>query len=103
RCWLRRAGGRLEAVRAEFVRLAVTVGVDVTVPKTAGSAWKDMLAAVEWAAVMIGDRFAEFGTVTQAALVVAVSGGRLLAPGWPAASEQGVPTRVAPDASDLGG
>ncbi|WP_218020259.1 helix-turn-helix domain-containing protein, partial [Nocardia anaemiae] len=96
RGWLRRAGGRLEVVRAEFVRLAVTAGVDVTVPKTAGSGWKDMLAAVGWAAAVVGDRFAELGMVTPAELVVAASGGRLLAPDWPAESEQGCPNTSCP-------
>ncbi len=84
RGWLRRAAGRLDMVRAEFVRLAVAAGVDVTLPKAAGSGWADAVIAVEWATAVIGDRFAELGAVTPAAMVVAATGGRLLAPGWPA-------------------
>ncbi len=53
------------------------------VPKAAGSAWADALAAVEWAVVVVAERFAELGAVTPGAVAVAASGGRLLAPGWP--------------------
>jgi hypothetical protein len=83
RGWLRRAAGRLELVRAEFVCLAVAAGVDVAVPKASGSAWTDTLAAVGLAAAVIGGRFAELGDLTPVAVAVAASGGRLLAPGWP--------------------
>jgi hypothetical protein len=83
RGWLRRVAGRLEVVRAEFVGLAVAAGVDVRVPKATGSGWTDVLAAVEWAAVVVAGRFAEFGAVTPAGVAVAASGGRLLSPGWP--------------------
>ena len=39
RGWLRRAAGRLEAVRTVFLQNAVTAGVDVQIPTSAGSGW----------------------------------------------------------------
>ena len=32
RGWLRRASGRLEAIRARFIQMAVLIGIDVTIP-----------------------------------------------------------------------
>ncbi|MGW4126467.1 helix-turn-helix domain-containing protein [Nocardia sp. NPDC004711] len=86
RGWLRRAAGRLEAVRAEVVGLGVSAGVDVRVPKATGSVWADVVTAIEWAASVIGDRFVDLGVVTPAGVAVAATGGRLLAPGWPPGS-----------------
>jgi hypothetical protein len=83
--WLRRFGGRLEAVRAWFVRLLCAVAVDPVVPEPAGSGWADAVAAIEAAAWAVLARFAVLG-VTVWQVVGAVSGGRLLAPGWPAGS-----------------
>src|SRR6516164_2440770 len=79
RGWLRRAAGRLEAIRIWFMQVAVTVGVEVAIPDGSGCAWRDVLAAV-----------------TPPQVVVAASGGRLLAPGWPAV---GGATPIAPDAA----
>jgi hypothetical protein len=89
RGWLRRAGGRLEAIRAWFIAVAVRTGIDVEIPDGFGCPWSDVQAAVAAAVAAIGQRFGPtglLGAVTPAQVVVAVSGGRLLAPGWPPAS-----------------
>jgi hypothetical protein len=88
RGWLRRAGGRLEAVRVWFLTVAVRVGIDVTIPDEQSCPWSDVVAAIEAAAVALGQRFGPaglVGAVTAAQVLVAVSGGRLLAPDWPTA------------------
>lgn len=85
RGWLRRAGGRLEAVRARFLTMAVRVGIDVTIPDEQGCPWGEVVAAVDAAAAAIRQRFGPaglVGAVTPAQVLVAVSGGRLLWPGW---------------------
>jgi len=85
RGWLRRAAGRLEAVRNWFLGIAVSVGVDVVIPDGAGCPWRDALSAVATATTAIGFRFGGaglLGAVTPGAVAVAASGGRLLAPGW---------------------
>jgi len=99
RGWLRRAAGRLEAIRIWFMQVAVTVGVEVAIPDGSGCAWRDVLAAVELATAAIRGRFGSvglLGAVTPPQVVVAASGGRLLAPGWPAV---GGATPIAPDAA----
>jgi hypothetical protein len=96
---MRRAGGRLEAVRVWFLRVAVAAGVDVGIPEGSGCPWRDVLAAVATATAAIRFRFGGaglVGVVTPARVVVAVSGGRLLAPGWPMPGERGDATPVAP-------
>src|SRR5271157_3075836 len=85
RGWLRRAADRLEAVRIWFLRVAVTAGVDVATATAA-----------------IRFRFGPaglLGTVTPERVVVAASGGRLLAPGWPPLPDRGDATPVAPAAA----
>jgi hypothetical protein len=85
RGWLRRAGSRLEAVRVWFIGVAVTVGVDVRIPDGSGCAWRDALVAVATATTAIRFRFGAsglVGAVTPQQVVVAASGGRLLAPNW---------------------
>lgn len=85
RGWLRRAGSRLGALRAWFLQVAVTVGVDVAIPDAAGCAWRDVVAAVAAATTAIMFRFGAaglLGAVTPVQVVVAASGGRLLAPRW---------------------
>jgi len=57
RGWLRRAAGRLEAVRTVFLQHAVTAGVDVRIPASQGSAWADLVAAVAVAAGSLSVRF----------------------------------------------
>ena len=59
------------------------------IPDGFGCPWSDVQAAVAAAVAAIGQRFGPtglLGAVTPAQVVVAVSGGRLLAPGWPPAS-----------------
>ena len=82
RGWLRRFGGRCEAVRVVFTDWAWAVMADPVLPGPAGSAWADAVAAVAAAAVAIAERFS-LGTVAAWQAACAVSGGRLLAPGWP--------------------
>lgn len=86
RGWLRVIGGRAEAVRHWFVAIAVTAGVDVSIPKVTGSGCGDVLAAVGAASTALAARFGQWpmiGAVAAAGVAVAGSGGRLLSPGWP--------------------
>ncbi|MFP1155704.1 helix-turn-helix domain-containing protein [Mycobacterium sherrisii] len=86
RGWLRRAAERLEAIRSWFLGVAVSVGVDVRIPDGFGCRWRDVLAAVATASAAIRFRFGAgglLGAVTPEQVVVAASGGRLLAPNWP--------------------
>ncbi len=102
RGWLRRAAGRLEAVRTVFLQHAVTVGVDVQIPASAGSGWADLVAAVAVAAGSLSTRFGVVpgsGGPALALIAVAGSGGRLLSPGWPVAATAGGATPVDPDAA----
>lgn len=85
RGWLRRARSRLEALRVWFLQVAVTAGVDVTIPEATGCAWGDVVAAAAAATAAIRSRFGAagiLGKVTAEQVVVAASSGRLLAPGW---------------------
>lgn len=86
RGWLRRARGRLESMRTWFLGVAVRTGIDVAIPDGLGCPWCDLVAAVAAAAAAIRQRFGSaglLGAVTPQQVMVAVSGGRLLAPGWP--------------------
>lgn len=88
RGWLRTARRRLEVIRSWFLTVAVRTGIDVTIPDGLGCGWRDAAAAVMVATAAIGQRFGPaglLGAVTAAQVMVAVSGGRLLAPGWPVA------------------
>ncbi len=102
RGWLRRAAGRLDAARTFFLQNAVTAGVDVQIPPSAGSGWADLVAAVAVAARSLSTRFGltpTSGGPSLALIAVAGSGGRLLSPGWPAPAAAGGATPVAPDAA----
>ncbi|MHC3367669.1 helix-turn-helix domain-containing protein [Rhodococcus aetherivorans] len=86
RGWLRVFAGRCAAVREWFTAVAVAVGVDVVMPTASESGWVDALAAIGWATAELTSRFGTvlmLGAVTAAQVAVAVSGGRLLSPGWP--------------------
>lgn len=88
RGWLRVVERRAGAVRNWFLAVAVAAGVDVSVPKAAGSGCGDVVAAVAAARRALGSRFGDrrvVGAVTVAGVAVACSGGRLLSPGWPPA------------------
>ncbi|MGH3735686.1 MAG: hypothetical protein ACRDT6_08700 [Micromonosporaceae bacterium] len=86
RGWLRVMGTRLEATRLHLMQVARRAGVDRPVPKSMGSPWRDVLAALGAATVAVTDRFGRLGVlgpVTAWQVAVACSAGRLLAPGWP--------------------
>lgn len=83
RGWLRRFAGRVESVRRVFTVLLRAVAADPVMPEPAGSGWADAVCAIGAAAAVVGGRFAVF-MVPVWQWVSAVSGGRLLAPGWPA-------------------
>jgi hypothetical protein len=88
RGWLRRIGGRLESIRSWFLQIAVRTGIDVPIPEGADCGWRDLVAAIGTAAAAIGQRFGSeglLGALTPHLVVVAVSGSRLLSPGWPPA------------------
>jgi hypothetical protein len=80
--WLRRFGGRVEAVRGWFTTLLCAVAPDPVLPRPAGSVWADAVAVMRAAAAAVTARFAVTG-VTVWQVVGAACGGRLLAPGWP--------------------
>jgi hypothetical protein len=82
RGWLRRFAARVEAVRVVFTVLLRAVAADPVMPAPAGGVWADAVAAIGAAAVAAASRFAVF-TVPVWEFAVAVSGGRLLHPGWP--------------------
>ena len=106
RGWLRVIGGRAEAVRDWFVSIAVTAGVDVSIPKATGSGWGDAAVAVDAARAAIAARFGDgsvLGAVTAASVAVACSGGRLLSPGWPPAPAAVRATPTDPDISGIDG
>ncbi len=85
RGWLRRFAGRLEAVRGVFTVWLRALAADPVMPGPAGSRWADALAAIDAAAVAAAGRFG-MPTVSPWEVAVTVSGGRLLAPGWPPVS-----------------
>jgi len=88
RGWLRRMSGRLESVRLHFLQVALSAGVDVSVPKAAGSAWRNLMATIGFATTAVTARFGAtgvVGAVTPWQLAASASGGRLLSPGWPVA------------------
>lgn len=83
RGWLRRFAGRAEAVRVVFTALLVGVGVDPVPPAAASSVFADAVAAVAGAGAAVASRWPVLGEVPPWLLAAAISGGRLLAPGWP--------------------
>jgi len=92
RGWIRVMTARAGEVRNYLLNIAVAAGVEVSVPKATGSGCGDVIAAIDVAQAALGYRFGGVGpggsgglvgAVTGAAVAVAVSGGRLLAPGWP--------------------
>lgn len=99
RRWLARAAGRLDTARAWFLGAAVAAGIDVDIP-AASTAWAGLVAAIETARAAIEARFAadhRVVEVTGPVVAVAVSGGRLLSPGWPDTTGGAGPTPVASD------
>jgi hypothetical protein len=82
RGWLRRFAGRVEAVRRVFTVLLRALSPDPVMPAPTGEAWADALAAVQAAVTAAAGRFRVLG-VPAWLWVSAMSGGRLLSPGWP--------------------
>jgi len=82
RGWLRRFAERAEAVRSMFTVWLRAVDPDPVMPEAAGGVFADAVTVMAAVATVIGRRFA-LPTVSLAETAVAVSGGRLLAPGWP--------------------
>jgi hypothetical protein len=88
RGWLRAITGRAEGVRHWFVSIAVTAGVEVSIPKATGSRCGDVIAAVGVATAALAARFGAgsvIGGLTAPRVAVVGSGARLLSPGWPPA------------------
>jgi hypothetical protein len=87
RGWLRRFVERAEAVRSVFTVWLRAVDPDPVMPDAAGSGFADAMTPISALAAVIGRRFV-LPMVSLAETAVAVSGGRLLAPGWPTAVAQ---------------
>lgn len=85
RGWLRRFAGRVEAVRVVFTGWCRALPPDPVLPGPAGSPWADAITAITAAATAISTRFG-IGEVACWDAASAVSGGRLLMPGWPDSS-----------------
>ncbi|WP_078294676.1 hypothetical protein [Mycobacterium sp. D16R24] len=106
RGWLRVLTGRVQVVRHWFISVAVTAGVDVSIPRASGSGCGDVLAAVGAAREAITARFggeSVIGAVTSARVAAACSGARLLSPGWPPAPKPARPTPLGPDVAAADG
>ena len=83
RGWLRRFSARAEMLRRLFTVLLRAMAADPVIPAPAGGAWADALAVIDAAVTAAITRFGVLG-VPSWGWVSAMSGGRLLAPGWPA-------------------
>jgi Domain of unknown function (DUF6431) len=91
RGWLRRFAERAEAVRSMFTVWLRAVDPDPVMPEPAGGVFADAVTVIAAVAAAIRRRFG-LPTASLVQTVVAVSGGRLLAPGWPGAAVQHEPT-----------
>jgi hypothetical protein len=92
RGWLRRFADRAEAVRSVFTVWLAAVDPDPVMPDPAGGGvFADAVMAVAAVASAVRSRFS-LPRVSLAEIAVAVSGGRLLAPGWPGGAVQHEPT-----------
>ncbi len=85
RGWLRRFGGRAEAVRVFFTVLLARTGPDPVMPAAAPGLAAAAVSAIAGAAAAVASRWPELGAVPVWAAASAASGGLLLAPGWPPA------------------
>jgi hypothetical protein len=86
RGWLRRFAARLEPVRALFTVWLRRVDPDPVMPAAAGNAWADAVTVIDAVTASVARRFVS--AVPAWEVAVAVSGGRLLAPGWPGVVDQ---------------
>jgi Homeodomain-like domain len=87
RGWLRRFAERAEAVRWVFTIWLAAVDPDPVMPDPAGGLVADAVTVIAAVAVAVRARFGLL-RVSLAETAVAVSGGRLLAPGWPGGAMQ---------------
>jgi len=85
RGWLRRFAGRAEAVRVFFTVLLAGTAPDPVMPAGAAGLAAAAVSAIAGAAAAVQERWPRLGEVPVWAAASAASGGRLLAPGWPAA------------------
>jgi len=87
RGWLRRFAGRAGVVREVFTVLLVQVAPsDPVLPDPRGALFADGVAAVLAAAGAVTARWPEMVALSPWQVASALSGGRLLAPGWPRSS-----------------
>jgi Domain of unknown function (DUF6431) len=84
RGWLRRFAGRAEPVRAFFTVLLARTAPDPVMPAGAAGPVAAAVSAVAGAAAAVAARWPLVGAVPVWSAASAASGGRLLAPGWPA-------------------
>lgn len=82
RGWLRRFAERAETVRSVFIVWLRGIDADPVMPDGAGGVFADAVVVIGALAAAIGRRFS-LPMVSLAETAAAVSGGRLLAPGWP--------------------
>jgi hypothetical protein len=87
RGWLRCFAERAEAVRSMFTVWVRAVDPDPVMPEAAGGVFADAVTVMAAVATVIERRFA-LRTVSLVQTAVAVSGGRLLPPGWPGSAVQ---------------
>jgi hypothetical protein len=80
--WLRRFAGRVEGVRSVFTIWLRALQADPVMPGPAGGGFADAVMSIIAVADVAARRFG-LPTVSAAQVAVAVSGGRLLSPGWP--------------------
>jgi hypothetical protein len=85
RGWLRRFAGRAERVRVFFTVLLARTAPDPVMPAGAPGPAAAAVSAIAGAAAAVTARWPQLGEVPVWAAASAASGGRLLAPGWPAA------------------
>jgi len=85
RGWLRRFAGRAERARAFFTMLLARTAPDPVMPAGAPGLVAAAVSAIAGAAAAVAARWPGIGEVPVWAAASAASGGRLLAPGWPAA------------------
>jgi len=84
RGWLRRFASRAGTVRVFFTVLLAGTAPDPVMPAGAASVLAAAVSAIAGAAAAAGARWPQLGQVPVWAAASAASGGRLLAPGWPA-------------------
>lgn len=82
RGWLRRFAERALAVRSTFTVWLRAVDADPVMPEPAGGVFADAVRAIAAVATAVAHRFV-LPEVSLSEVVVAVSGGKLLTPGWP--------------------